>query len=178
VTVNSNTTNSSAGTPGKIDTPNDPGDICKQHPELTVCRNSSVSGTCGAIACAGDAIQCATLRAAAQMQCNQQADIDALKARGEVATGNSILSGADPMAGQISDLVKGSEVDMSAPKLDQAGFVGGGACFPNKTFSVMGKSVTVDFTTVCSNIQPLRAVVMAVALIVSYLIVARSVLQS
>lgn len=153
-------------------------DFCVQHPDLTACRNSSVSGTCGTISCQGDAIQCATLRAAAAMQCAQQQDADALKAMPSKVLGDAIMSGADPMKVQIDAAIKGTEVDLSKPALDQNGFLGGGSCLPDKTFTVMGRAVTVSFARVCADIQPLRTIIMACAFIVAYLIVSRSVLTS
>lgn len=126
----------------------------------------------------GDAIQCATLRAAATMQCAQQQDIDALKAMSSQTLGDQIMAGADPMAAQIADTLKGTEVDMSHVSFDQSGFLGGGSCLANRSFTAMGQSIAVDFTTVCNNIAPLRAVMMAMALIMAYLIVGRSVVGS
>lgn len=164
-----------SGAGGKND---DKNDFCTANPGLTICQNSSVSGSCGQTACQGDAIQCATLRAAAAMQCAQQQDTDALKAMPQKALGDQIMAGADPMAGQIADTLKGTDVDMSHVSFDQSGFLGGGTCLANRSFVVMGRAVPVDFTTVCNNIAPLRAVMMAVALIMSYLIVGRSVVGS
>jgi hypothetical protein len=112
------------------------------------------------------------------MQCAQQQDTDALKALPQKALGDQIMGGNDPMAGQIADTLKGTDVDMSRVSFDQSGFLGGGTCLANRSFVVMGRAVPVDFTTVCSNIAPLRAVMMAVALIMSYLIVGRSVVGS
>ncbi|MRW85268.1 hypothetical protein GJ698_14380 [Pseudoduganella sp. FT26W] len=171
----STTSNTPTGTPGKGD---DTKDFCSAHPELTICQNSSVAGACGQISCQGDAIQCATLRAAAAMQCAQQQDIDALKAMPQKALGDQIMAGADPMAGQIADTLKGTDVDMSRVSFDQSGFLGGGTCLANRSFTVMGHVVPVDFTSVCNNILPLRGVMMAVALILAYLIVGRSVVGS
>ena len=81
VTVDKNTTLNSSGGAGKDESnkEDEKYDLCKQNPMLSICRNSSVSGSCGQITCQGDAIQCATLRAAAAMQCQQQTDIDSLK---------------------------------------------------------------------------------------------------
>jgi len=166
-----------SGTPGKETSP-EQANFCKQNPQLAVCRESSVTGTCGQIACMGDAIQCATLRAAAMMQCQQKQDAEDLKAMPATALGNSILGGSDPMGKDIAAALKGSEVDLSKPNLDDKGFIGGGSCFPNKTFTAMGRTVTLDMSAACNNIQPLRNVVLACAFIVAYLIVSRSVLSS
>jgi len=169
-----------SGAAGKTDTQpsDDKYNLCKQNPTLSICRESSVSGTCGQISCVGDAIQCATLRAAALMQCQQQKDIDDLTASPQRAAGASILSGADPMKVDIESAIKGTEVDLSKPNLDQTGFLAGGSCFPNKTFMVMGKPVTMDFVDVCQNIQPLRNVILACSFIIAYLIVSRSALAA
>lgn len=179
VNMGSSTSNNTSGTAGRQDTPNtDQMNLCKQNPMLSICQNSSVSGDCTTgIACTGDAIQCATLVAAQKLQCARQADEDALKASPSKTLGDSILAGADPSQATISALLKGDTADMSNPNLDQGGFVGGGACIPDKSFSVMGRTVTVSFATVCSNVQPLRYIVMACAFILVYLMVARSVIN-
>ena len=115
--------------------------------------------------------------AAQKLQCARQADEDGLKASPSKTLGDSILAGTDPSQTAITTLMKGDTADMSNPTLDQGGFVGGGSCLPDKTFSVMGHAVTVSFATVCSNIQPLRYIVMACAFILVYLMVARSVIN-
>jgi hypothetical protein len=179
VSMGSNTTNSTAGTPGRQDTTaTDQANLCKQNPTLSICRNSSVSGDCTAgVVCSGDAVQCATLQAAQKLQCARQSDEDGLKSSASKTLGDAILGGTDPSKATIDTLIKGDTADMSAPTLDQGGFVGGGSCLPDKTFSVMGHVVTVSFATVCSNIQPLRYIVMACAFILVYLMVARSVIN-
>ena len=179
VTSGSQTSNTPTGTAGRQDTPNtDQMNLCKQNPNLSICRDSTVSGDCTAgVVCTGDAIQCATLQAAQKLQCARQADEDGLKASASKTLGDSILGGTDPSKSAIDTLIKGDTADMSAPTLDQGGFVGGGSCIPDKTFSVMGQSVTMSFATVCSNIQPLRYAVMACAFILVYLMVARSVIN-
>lgn len=178
-TVDKNTSTNLAGGAGKDESnrEDEKYDLCKQNPNLTICRNSSVAGTCGQISCQGDAIQCATLRAAAAMQCQQQSDIESLKTMPAKALGEAILGGAESEASMLGDLVKGTEVDMSKPNIDQSSFVAA-SCFANRSINVLGQSVEMDFTRVCNDIQPLRAAIMAVAFLVAYLIVARSVLQS
>lgn len=175
-TVSGSTTTgaTSAGTAGQEDKSND---ICKANPNLTICRNSTVSGTCGQTACTGDAIQCATLRAAAAMRCAQEADEKEIKASGYKTLGDQIMSGSDPMKGEITSLLKGKEIDMSRPNIDQNGFLGGGACIANKSFTVMGQTVTMEFDRICNDIQPIRAVIMLLAFVAAYSIVVRTVLS-
>lgn len=170
------TSASTAGTPGRTDVPTDKSDLCKVNPMLAVCQNSTVTGTCGAIACTGDAIQCAQLRAAAIMQCQQQSDIDGLNTSSKKLLGDQILSGADPMQAASDANLRGTTTDLSNPNLDSTGFVGDRSCFPNKTFTVSGRTVVMDFSTICEKITPLRYAVMACASLIAYLIVAKSVL--
>jgi hypothetical protein len=179
VSVSASTSNTSTGTVGRQDTPNtDQMNLCKQNPNLTICSNSSVGGDCtSGLTCNGDAVQCATLMAAQKLQCARQADEDGLKASPSKTLGDAMLSGTDPSKSTIDAVIKGDTVDMSSPALDQTGFVGGGSCLPDKTFTVMGHAVTVSFATVCSNVQPLRYIVMACAFILVYLMVARSVIN-
>lgn len=153
-------------------------DLCKQNPMLTICRNSSVSGTCGEIACQGDAIQCATLRAAAALECRSKKQEEDFLKRPEIAAGQQILDGNDPMKGAIDTALKGQTVDFGATSLDQSGFLGGGSCLAPKSFSAFGQRISINFDSMCSNIQPLRFFVMACAFILAYLIISRAALES
>jgi hypothetical protein len=176
--VSTDTGPASDGTAGRKDTGDgeaEKGDMCKQHPDLTVCKNSSVSGSCESVSCTGDAIQCATLRAAAKLQCQAQKDSDDLKASPLVQSGNAIIAGNDVFASKLPELVKGETVDVSAASLDQSGFLPG-SCLADRSFSVLGRPVTVSFTSVCSNVMPLRYVFMSMAFLIVYLTVARSVI--
>lgn len=151
--------------------------FCEANPGLAACHDSSVSGACAETTCNGDAIQCSTLRVAATMACAQAKEADDIKAMASKSLGDQIANGADPQAKEIADNLKGTEVDLSRPNLDTSGFLGGGSCFPAKSFSVAGRSVTMDFTAVCDSITPLRYAVMACASIVAYLIIAKSLMQ-
>jgi hypothetical protein len=166
----------SKGSQGRTDTDEDKSDLCLRNPLLSMCRNSSVYGTCEAITCDGDAIQCATLRATATMNCRAITEKGELQALSSRTLGNSIVSGADPQAGAAATNLAGTTVNLSNPNLDQAGFLGGGSCFPQKIFTVAGQTVVMSFESICNQIQPLRYAVMACASLIAYLIVARSVL--
>lgn len=173
------TGNNSAGGQGVSDTPEDDKyDLCKQNPNLSICRESSVAGTCGEITCVGDAIQCATLRAAAAMECRDKQDRTEVAARPETALGQAILSGSDPMKGAIDSAIKGTSVDFSetAGNLDSGGFVGARSCIANKTFSALGQSLTVEFDYLCEHILPIRFFVMALASLYAYLTISRAAL--
>jgi hypothetical protein len=183
VSQTQDTGKATAGGQGKMDTPNaDQANLCKQNPQLAICQNSTVSGDCAAgaasLVCTGDAVQCAQLRYSAELACRQRQDVEDLKVAPTKVLGDSILAGADPKQGDIDKMLKGSEVDVSQAQLDQSGFLGGGSCLANRSISVMGTSVAVDFSRVCSDILPLRAGIMACAFILAYLIVSKSVLQA
>jgi hypothetical protein len=171
------TTNKPDGSPGKDDSSKEDEkyDLCKQNPNLTICRNSTVSGKCGEISCTGDAIQCATLRAAAAMQCKQQQDADELAKSPLTGLGQQILGGADPAKSEIDSMLKGTDIDMSKPQLDASGFLGAGACFAPISVNVGGHTMTASFDYICDVIDPLRYLVLALAYVAAYLIVARSV---
>lgn len=175
-TSTGSTTANAGGQPGKSDVGDKDKTFCQQNPTLTVCSNSSVSGSCEQTSCTGDAIQCATLRAAAAMQCKMKKDADDLAAHPMTQLGADIGSGNDPEKGLIEDTLKGTEVDVSSPNLDTTGFLGGGQCLAPIQFSVRGKPVSFSFATVCEQITPLRGLVMAICSILSYLVLARSLI--
>lgn len=173
------TTKAPNGTAGKDDSKQDDEkyDLCKQNPNLTICQNSTVAGKCGEISCTGDAIQCATLRAAAAMQCKQTEEAQALSDSASAKLGQSILNGADPMKSQIDDWMKGSEVDFSSPNIDQSSFLPS-SCLSVRSFQAMGQTISVDFSRLCEYIAPLRFVMLAIAFILAYRIVSDSVIKS
>lgn len=177
-TSTGSTTANAGGQPGKSDVGDKDKTFCQQNPTLTICINSSVSGTCGQVSCTGDAIQCATLRAAAAMECREKEDMEKILASPQKALGDQILAGNDPMQGQIDTALQGTEIDLSNPNLDTSGFLGGGQCLAPMVFSAGGRVISYSFAELCEQIQPLRLVVMALCSILSYLVVARSILGS
>ena len=172
----SNTTTATSGQPGASDGNKENKGLCEANPMLSICRNSTVSGTCGQISCTGDAIQCATLRAAAAMECREKESLEKLLASPASVLGGQIGTGSDPMKGILENHMKGTTVDLSNPNLDTAGFLGGGQCLAPIQFVALGRTVTYSFVSLCEQIQPLRLVIMALCSILAYLVVARSVL--
>lgn len=171
VTVTGSNTGTASGAPGKTDNPSaDQNNLCKQNPNLSICQNSSVTGSCGTISCTGDAIQCATLRASAAMQCKQQADADALAADPQMKLGQQMASGADPQASTLPSASKASVVTMASS--DTAGWLGAGSFFPDKTITLPnGQSVVLPFSQFGDKLIGLRYVSMIVAALVSFKIV-------
>lgn len=177
--VDKATGTNSAGKDGTDDSGKDDEkfDLCKQNPTLTICRNSAVAGRCGEISCEGDAIMCATLRAASAMECRQIEERDKLDALPQTSLGKSILSGADPMQGAIDGALKGAEVDLSPSALSDAAFLSSAVCLADRSFAVGDRTITVSFARLCPALLPLRYAVLACAWIVAYLIVSRSILN-
>lgn len=167
VTGSSSTGKAADGNQGVPDP--DPSDFCTQHPDLSVCKNSSVTGTCGAIACTGDAIQCATLQQAAAMRCAKDDDDKALKATAAYTLGQNVLNGADPLSSTLPTRANATAV--SVPAMDSSGWLGGGSCFPDKTFSVQGRSFTISFSQACNVLVALRYALMVAASLVAFKIV-------
>jgi hypothetical protein len=124
----------------------------------------------------GDAIQCATLRAAAAMQCKQAQDDVDLKASGSYALGAAVLSGNDPAASTLPSVKNASTVVMPT-SLDQSGWLGGGSFFPDKTITVQGKTITIEFSKYGQYLLAFRYALMVVASLVSFKIVSGSVIR-
>jgi len=158
------TSNTPGGKQGQPDPKAD--SFCKQNPQLTVCQNSSVAGSCGTISCTGDAIQCATLQQAAALRCSKDEDDKALKASGAYTLGQQVMSGADPLASSLP--TSKNAVGIAVPSLDNSGWLGGGQCFPDKTITVQGQTITVPFSQACSIIVALRYALMAAASLVAF----------
>lgn len=157
------------GQPDKPDT-----DFCRQHPELNICRNSSIAGQCGQITCMGDAIQCATLREAATIQCRQKEAEDALKASPLHALGQGASNGNDPEKGSLPSPSNGQTVDISALNAD--GWLGGGAAFEDVSFTVQGHTITVPLSSATSLLVGLRYALMVAAALVSFRILSGAIL--
>jgi hypothetical protein len=174
----SHTGNTPAGTAGTpTPSPDDAKyDLCKQNPMLSVCRNSSVSGSCEAIACDGDAIQCATLRAAAQIQCKQKQDSDELSASGSHSLGAAVVGGSDPLASTLPTVGNAAQVAMPS-SLDSSGWLGGGAVFLDKSFTIQGHTITIPFSSALNYLLVLRYALMVVALLISFRILSGAIIR-
>jgi hypothetical protein len=171
-----NGSNGTQGVPDPIQTDQDKNDLCKLHPELNVCKNSTVSGACDTVTCTGDAIQCSMLRQLAASECARKQDQTDLKAMQIYTDGSAILAGNDPKAATLPDKAKASVVTMPS-SLDASGWLGGGACFPDKQFSVMGRSITLSFTKACEPLIGFRYALMIVALLFSFRMVSGVILK-
>jgi hypothetical protein len=173
-TQDKNTTATPGGKPGKeTETPEKQNDLCKQNPNLAICKNSTVGGKCGETTCMGDAIQCATLRATAILQCKAEKDELDLKASPLAAKGQSAMDGSD-MEG-LPGPKNGLVVNVASMKAE--GWLGNGAAFEDVSFSLQGHEVLMPLSKWSSYLLPLRYVMMIIASMISYRILAGAVLK-
>ena len=178
-TKNTTTTVKTGTTPdggnGKPDKPES--DLCKQNPGLNICKNSEVSGQCEAIACAGDAIQCATLRAAAALECRTKRNQEEIEKSSVMSLGQGILSGIDPMSASLPTKENATSVNVPTT-LDSGGWLGGGACFSDQTFSLQGRAFTIPFSKACEPLIALRYAIMIIASLVSFRMLSGAILRA
>lgn len=168
------TGNKPDGTKGTSDsTDKDQADLCKQHPTLTICRNSQISGTCRSVSCDGDAIQCAIARKQAEDSCKRQEDEDAVKASDYFAKGQAAKNG--DMTGLPT---KDNAEQISVGSLDASGWMGGGNCFADKTIQTAAGSFVIPLSQACDVLVLFRYLFMFVASMVSFGILNRSFLGS
>lgn len=175
-TQDRNTSTNTAGQPGRMDRPEqDNNNLCKQNPHLSICRESSVSGSCGEITCVGDAIQCATLRAAAAMQCKQKQDEDALKASPLNAKGQAAIDGTD--TSNLPTPGKATVFNIGNSMQGAQGWLGQGSAFEDVTFTIQGHQVTVPLSKWSGYLVSLRYVMMIIASLISFRILGTAILK-
>ncbi|HJW54708.1 MAG TPA: virulence factor TspB C-terminal domain-related protein [Burkholderiaceae bacterium] len=127
-----------------------------------------MSGDCENTACEGDAITCAILRQQRKEYCENQKESDISN------LGKSIMAGSDPKS--LPSVANASSVDLSST-LDSSGFLGGGSCFSDRSFSYGGMSLTIPFSRVCEYLLPLRVAIMLMALLASFRLLSQSILR-
>lgn len=174
-TQEKNTTPTPGGKPGK-ETENpvtESNNVCKQNPNLAMCKNSTVGGKCGETSCTGDAIQCATLRAAAILQCKAEKDELDLKASPLAAKGQSAMDGSD-MEG-LPGPKNGLVVNVASMKSE--GWLGNGAAFEDVSVNLRGQEILIPLSKWSSYLLPFRYMLMIIASLISYRILAGAVLK-
>lgn len=137
-------------------------DLCKKNPNLNICRNSTVSGDCENTTCEGDAITCALLRQQRKEYCENT------KENPQTTLGNQLLAGNDPLKSTLPTAANATGVNLGQGALDTSGFMGGGSCFADKSFSVMGQTFVIPFSAVCNILLALRFAIMIIASLVSF----------
>lgn len=179
-TTNTTTVTSDArdGTGGKPDgNPDDSKyDICKLHPELTICMNSTIGGACAEVTCTGDAIQCAIAREQAKRNCEDAAASDAIKNSAQYGLGSAAMAGNDPAGSSLPSASNGTTVSIQS-SLDSSGWAGAGSCFPDKTITFNGHSFVLPWSQACSVLVVLRYALMVAASLIAYRMLAGVIFQ-
>lgn len=179
--TSSNTTqtvgNTPSGSKGTDDSSDDSkNDLCKLHPDLNVCKNSQISGTCAQVSCDGDAIQCAIAREITNKNCLDKDASDAVKNAPQTDLGNKILSGTDPQASTLPSPTNATTINVGTD-LNSSGFGLPSQCLTDVAFQLGTSTWNFRASQVCDWILPLRAVMMIIAGLVSYRIVASAVVN-
>lgn len=149
-------------------------DLCEKNPGLTICQNSTIGGDCETTVCTGDAITCAIAQAARIANCKRRESDDAMKNSPEYALGNAALSGNDPAQNLPT---RSNAQTIAVNNLDSSGWLGGGACFPDKSFEVQGHTIAIPFSSVCEYLVGLRYAMMVLAGLLAFRVLAGSVLK-
>jgi hypothetical protein len=153
------TTGSGAGTTGAGAT--DQAQYCRDNPEAPACKSASFSGSCAAaFQCEGDAVQCAIAREIHVRACTFYDTQTTLSERG-----NELASGTDPDAtDHPAHASQKTEVDVggivgSRPRLLTQG------CPEDYEFTFKGSTVTVPFSMLCTPMQAVGVIMVALAML-------------
>lgn len=143
-------------------------DFCLKNPNLNICKNSEVTGSCESVACTGDAIQCAIYRQQQKEYCENRKE-DPMRTLGQ-----QMLAGQDPLMSTFPTKENARVVDI--PSLNQNAFLGGGACFDDVSITVSGMSFVLPISDLCDYLIGLRGLVMLLAALASWRLVSKSIL--
>lgn len=168
------TTKAPTGDNGKEDKPET--DFCKSNPSLTICKNSVAKGSCGAVTCQGDAIQCEMLIQQTALRCSAEQDKKDLESSPLNALGKAAASGSDPLSSSLPSPANATNISVPT-SLTTSGWLGGGQCFADKSFTVMGKTIALPFGKACDGLVVLRYALMVMASLVSFKILRASFLS-
>lgn len=160
------TTSVGADTAGKSGQGNtEQANFCRDNPESPMCRGSSISGTCGAVSCDGDAIQCAIAREQAKRGCEWYTENTTAQ-----SLGDNMIAGTDPDAAtfpnhpsQLSTTGVGS--------ISQATFLSAAAGLSDQTVAVGARSFVIPWSKWNDILGYMGLIVMAFAFVAAYKII-------
>jgi hypothetical protein len=128
--------------------------FCNENPELRICKDGNFSGSCGSYQCDGDAATCALAKKFHQDRCDDLEDTD------QSTLGKQIFEGNDPEAGNNpANEANRDTIDMGTTLNESAEF--GGGCPQDKFVTVLGKVITIPFSSMCSTLEILGSIVLA-----------------
>ena len=140
--------------------------FCRENPESPLCKKSSFGGSCAATACDGDAVQCAIAAEIHKRNCEWFDNPTELK-----NIGTQAMNGQAKPDGHPGNAAESSSVSFSST-IDQTDRLGGG-CPSDFSVTVMGKSLTIPFASICDELQLLGSLMVGVCMLAAAAIVFR-----
>ncbi|MBX9636229.1 MAG: hypothetical protein K2Q45_01605 [Nitrosomonas sp.] len=138
--------------------------FCQQNPSASVCdgdKASSFGGSCSSgFSCTGDGVQCAIAREQHRRDCELFSE--------SPESNQYAIDKANPVRQTQTVVNIGAQPINSSNSLGVAA-----ACLPPLQLSVMGSSVTVDFTAICNNLAILGNIALAASFLLGGRILAR-----
>lgn len=166
-TTTSDTSSSSTGTGTNsvtITKTQDQGSFCKENPTSPLCVSGSFSGSCNAaFQCSGDAVQCATAKAANEMACLMAKD----------GPEKAVYDAAKTKTGNQTTNLPGNETFSVSGSIDQSDAIGGASCIGNLTVTVWNRPVTLPLSDLCTWLGALGNLLVAVSMLTAGRIVVR-----
>jgi hypothetical protein len=140
--------------------------FCAENPNLQICKDSAISGSCDAVQCNGDAVQCAIAREQSRRNCEFFSPTGAA-----VDAGNDAVQGGTRPPGHPG--ATASQVSMTlASQLDQTDRLGG-SCPGDVALPFFGASVALPLSTICPALQMAGQAIVAFCLLAAAFIVFR-----
>lgn len=118
--------------------------FCEENPNLSICKTSSVGGSCGSFSCTGDAIQCAIARASFDSRC------EFFNPSGGLADEGASILASGPGAPEEHPINSPTTVDMSGGFTATSNLIGSGSCPADLSVPVPGRApLVIGFAPLC-----------------------------
>lgn len=139
---------SSTGSETKTDTKEN---YCKDNPTSKLCTQTGngFGGGCGSFWCEGDAVQCATARATQELLCK----FDIASNDSNLAAGQSAAAGGTKPSGHPINEAEDKNFSLSSLVGVQPMFGASGQCIADKTVPMLGKTLTIPFSRMCTALE-------------------------
>lgn len=142
--------------------------FCKENPGSPLCKASSISGSCAAVACDGDAIQCAMAKEQARRACELFETTTPLS-----ELGTASANGEATPEGHPGRFGAASNVNLAfSSSIDTTNRVGGG-CPQDESFVIGGQTLTLPFGRLCGPLTGVGQVAVGIAMLMAAGIVFR-----
>lgn len=141
--------------------------FCEDNPTSPFCKTGSFAGSCSKGAkpsCDGDAVQCAQAEAAWKLQCDLSTEPDdaAYLLGKSLAAGNPDPNGNPLDPSKITEINVGQVISDAAAQRTLTG-----QCIRSPSFTVMGKTFTLDVTLLCQFASVVGYLMVAAASIIA-----------